>query len=195
MTREQQPESDALRQFLRKVWAEDVVPQLKGERREKQAQRQKSARVAGKAAAAGGLFVDTLFGLKGKPFTRALSVMGSSLGAMLPDAWDWGWLRNAASDEQRRVVSEQVRRRAQELPQRAALRMFHLEPTASRDELKQAWRRVTQRWHPDKAPDDRARREYHVRFVTYQAAYEMLSRAYDAGRLPVSEPADTRNDT
>lgn len=178
---DEQANDDAFRRFLRRVWREDVTPLLRDERA---AQRAKSARVGGKAAAAAGLFVDALFGLKGKPFTRALTVMGSSLGAMLPDVWDWRWFREDADAEQRKVVAEQVRRRAAELPETDALELFGLGPGASRAEFRQAWHTILQRWHPDKAPDDNARSEYHVRFLAYQAAYEQLTAAYDEGRLP-----------
>lgn len=174
-------DNDAFRRFIRRVWRDDVAPLLRDRRAE---QRRKSARVAGKAAAAGGLLVDGILGLKGKPFTRFMTVMGASLGAMLPDVWDWKWLRESADAGQREVVAEQVRRRAAELPEADALELFGLAATASRDDLKHAWRAILQRWHPDKAPDDAARAEYHVRFLAYKAAYERLGRAYDDGRLP-----------
>ncbi len=171
---------DALGRFLRRVWQTDVEPLLRGKRAE---QRRKSARVGGIVAATGGLVLDTIFRLRGKPFTRAMSVMGSSLGAMLPDVWDWKWLRSATSED-RKVVADQVKRRAAELPEADALALFDLPPTSSREQLKQTWRTLSQRWHPDKAPDETRRPEYHLRFVTYQAAYECLCQAYDKGRLP-----------
>lgn len=174
-------ESEAFRQFLRRVW-QDVRPQLDDPRA---AQRTKSARVTGKVAAATGLFVDGLLGLKGKPFARFMTVMGTSVGAMLPDVWDWKWLRENAGPEQRQKVVEEVRRRATAISEAAALELFGLSPTAPREELKRAWRETLQRWHPDKAPDEHARAEYHVRFLAYQTAYERLCRAYDEGRLPV----------
>lgn len=174
----------ALARFLRRVWRTDVEPLLRGKRA---AQRRKSARVGGKAAATGGLVLDTLFRLRGKPFTRAMTVMGSSLGAMLPDVWDWKWLRRSATREDRQVVSDQVKRRAAQLPEADALALFGLTPTAARAELKESWRALSQRWHPDKAPDDEQRAEYHVRFITYQAAYERLCAAYDEGRLPQAD--------
>ena len=181
MTEPSQPSDAALGKFLRRVWRTDVEPLLRGKRA---AQRRKSARVGGKVAATGGLVLDTLFRLRGKPFTRAMSVMGSSLGAMLPDVWDWKWLSSSATSEQRRVVTDQVKRRAAELPEADALALFDLPATASQEQLKQAWRTVSQRWHPDKAPSEAERPEYHVRFIAYQAAYERLCQAYDAGRLP-----------
>lgn len=181
MTGPSQPTDAALGKFLRRVWRSDVEPLLRGKRA---AQRRKSARVGGKVAATGGLVLDTLFRLRGRPFTRAMSVMGSSFGALLPDVWDWGWLRSSATREQRKVVADQIKRRAAELPEADALALFDLPATASQEQLKQAWRTVSQRWHPDKAPSEAERPEHHVRFVTYQAAYERLCQAYDEGRLP-----------
>lgn len=172
---------EVLAQFLRRVWQADVEPLLRGRYA---AQRRKAARVGGKVAATGGLVLDSLFRLRGRPFTRAMSVMGSSLGAMLPDVWDWKWLRTSANEQDREVVADQVRRRAAELPETEALALFGLTPRASYEQLKHAWRIVSQRWHPDKAPQSDRRPEYHVRFVTYQSAYERLCRAYEARRLP-----------
>lgn len=178
------PDNAAFRAFLRRVWQHDVSPLLRGRR---QAQRTKSARVAGKAAAATGLFVDGVFGLRGKPFTRFLTVVGSSLGAMLPDVWDWRWLREDASEDERRTVDDVVGRRAAELPHADALALFGLTPAASRAALQDAWRAAAQRWHPDKAPRDADRAEYHTRFIAHQAAYERLVAAYDRGELPRAE--------
>ena len=113
-----------------------------------------------------------------------MTVVGSSLGALLPDVWDWEWFNESADDDDREVVAEQVQRRAEELPEADALELFGLEETAPREALKQAWRAVSLRWHPDKAPDERLRREYHVRFVAYAAAYRRLCAAYEDGRLP-----------
>jgi hypothetical protein len=181
MTRSSKPSDDALRRFLRRVWRDDVGPLLRGKYA---SQRRKSARIGGKVAATGGLMLDSLFRLRGRPFTRAMSVMGSSLGAMLPDVWDWKWLRSAADKEDRQVVADQVKRRAAQLPEAEALSWFGLAPTASHEQLKHAWRIVSQRWHPDKAPDAERRSEYQIRFVAYQTAYEHLCQAYDEGRLP-----------
>jgi hypothetical protein len=178
------PDNDAFRRFLRRTWREDVGPLLRDRR---EAQRRKSARVTGKTAAAAGLFIDGVLGLKGKPFARFLTVVGSSLGAMLPDVWDWEWLRDSATPDEREVIAEHVARRAEALPEADALELFGLPPTATRDELKAAWRETARRWHPDKAPDDARRAEYHVRFLAYTAAYERLGRAYDEGRLPQKE--------
>jgi len=181
----------ALGGFLRRVWKEDVGPLLRDKRAE---QRRKSARVGGKIAATGGLLIDSLFHLRGRPFTRAMTVMGASLGAMAPDVWDWKWLRSSATDQQRQVVNERIKRRAAELPEADALALFNLTPADGRTRLKQAWREISQRWHPDKAPNEEARFEYHLRFVAYQAAYERLCRAYDEQRLPRSPGGDASSD-
>ncbi len=175
----------ALRAFLRRVWKHDVAPLLRDKRAE---QRRRSARTGGKLAASAGLLVDSVFRLRGRPFTRFMTVMGASLGAMLPDVWDWKWLRESASDAERDAVADQVRRRVEQLPEADALALFDLPPTATREQLQGAWRTVARRWHPDKAPDDAARREYHLRFVTFGTAYERLEQAYDAGRLPHRPP-------
>ena len=184
-------DNQALRRFLRRVWREDVAPLLRGKRA---AQRRRAARVSGKVAAATGLFVDGVFGLKGKPFTRFMTVVGSSFGAMLPDVWDWDWLSQSAKSE-RKVVVEQVRRRARKLPEADALELFGLPESATPEELKEAWRTVSQRWHPDKAPDQEHRAEYHVRFLAYRAAYERLVQAYDDGRLPRKPAKKSRKST
>jgi len=177
-----QPDANAaLRRFLRRVWRDDVAPLLRDKRA---AQRRKAARVGGKVAAATGLIVDGVFRLKGRPFTRFMTVMGTSVGAMLPDVWDWNWLKKSAGPAERKVVEDQVRRQAQKLPEADALELFGLSECASREELKEAWRAASQRWHPDKAPDEARRPEYHVRFLAYREAYERLVQAYDDGRLP-----------
>ncbi|HPM24833.1 MAG TPA: J domain-containing protein [Phycisphaerae bacterium] len=177
----QPQDNEAFRRFLRHVWRDHVTPLLRDQRAE---QRKKAARVGGKFAAATGLFVDGLLGLKGKPFGRFMTVMGSSLGALLPDVWDWEWLRESAAPAEREVVQEQVCRAAAELPEADALALFDLDASATREELKHVWRDVLQRWHPDKAPDEQSRAEHHVRFLAYKTAYERLCRAYDEGRLP-----------
>ena len=114
-------ENEAFRRFLRRVWRDDVAPLLHDHRA---AQRKKTARVGGKLAAASGLFVDGLLGLKGKPFTRFMTVMGSSLGAMLPDVWDWQWLREIADGAEREIAAAAVERHAAALPEAAALALF-----------------------------------------------------------------------
>lgn len=175
------PQERAFRAFLRRVWKHDVAPLLADRQRER---RKRSARVGGQIAGATGLAVDALLHLKGRPFTRFMTTMGASVGAMLPDAWDWQWFR-AAGAGARRLTQQRVTRAAAELPEAGALALFGLAPSASAAELKTAWREVSKRWHPDRAPDAASRSEYHLRFVAYQAAYERLRAAYDAGRLPV----------
>lgn len=176
-------DNEAFRGFLRRTWQEDLRPLLQDHRA---AQRRKAARVTGKAAAAAGLLFDGLFGLKGRPFTRFMTVVGTSFGAMLPDVWDWEWLRGSADDEEREFVSERLCSRAAKLPEAEALALFDLPASAARDDLKAAWRGVAQRWHPDKARTAEARTEHQVRFLAYKAAYDQLCAAYDAGRLPLA---------
>jgi hypothetical protein len=181
MPGERHGDNEAFRRFLRRVWREDVTPLLRDRRAR---QRKKAARAGGKVAAAAGLALDGVLGLKGKPFARFMTVIGSSLGAMLPDVWDWQWLRQSAGAAEREMVAEQVRRRAARLPEADALALFGLPPAATRAELKRVWRAVLQRWHPDKARDEARRAEYQVRFLAFKAAYERLCRAYEEGRLP-----------
>lgn len=185
MTQHPSNQDQSLRRFYRRVWKHDVAPLLRGRRKK---EREKAARVGGKIAATAGLFVDRLLGLKGRPFARSMTVMGTSLGAMLPDVWDWKWLHEA-DESQRKVVDEQVSRRVAELPEAEALELFGLSPTATRDDLKQAWRAASLKHHPDKAADESRQAEFHLRFLTYRAAYERLCKAYDDGRLPQEEPS------
>lgn len=175
------PNSDAFRRFVHRVWESDIVPLLRGERA---AERRRAARVAGGIAAAGGLLADTVLRLKGRPFTRFMTVFGTSLGALLPDIWDWRWVREQASQAQRRLISERLARRARQASLKEALELFGLSASTSREELQQVWRATAQRWHPDKTADEAQRREYQVRFTTYRAAYERLVQAHDEGALP-----------
>lgn len=46
---------------------------------------------------------------------------------------------------------------------------------ATSDEIKQAYRRMAQQWHPDRASDDEERAEFHQRMVEINAAYRILS--------------------
>ncbi|MBI5863053.1 MAG: J domain-containing protein [Planctomycetes bacterium] len=170
--------------FVRRVWRNDVAPLLRGKRAD---QRKRAAGIGGSAAAAGGALLDGLFRLKGRPFTRAMTVIGSTIGAMIPDIWDWEWHGKKASEEQRKVVDEKVRTEAARLPEAEALALFDLPENATRAELHHAWLSMSMRWHPDKAPNAERRAEYSLRFVAYQSAYEQLCVAYDEGRLPVSK--------
>lgn len=172
---------DPLRSFLRRVWRQDITPLLRGKHA---SHRRKAARTTGTIAAAAGLLVDSLFHLRGRPFTRFMTVLGASVGAMLPDVWSWEWLRRRADPSERELIAEQVRNRAAELSEADALALFGLSPQSTREELQRAWRHVIQQWHPDKARDAGQRAEFHIRFVAFQSAYERLCRAYDSGRLP-----------
>lgn len=188
--KDRQGQSDAaMRRFMRRVWSDDVAPLLRGRL---EGQRRKGAAIGGTAAAAGGSFLDGLFKLKGKPFTRAFTVLGATIGAIVPDAWDWDWVRTKASDADRKTVDDAVRRQAAALPETEALELFDLEPTSAREELQLAWRAMSLRWHPDKAPDDARRREFSIRFIAYKTAYERLCEAYEAGRLPVATAPSSR---
>ena len=69
-----------------------------------------------------------------------------------------------------------------------------LPATASPQDIKQAFRRLAARWHPDRNPDPQAA----ARFRAAQAAYELLSdderrRAHDAARQKrlLDDPAAT----
>jgi len=172
---------EAMQKFIRRVWTTDVAPLLRGERTE---QRRKSARTAGKVAAAGGLAIDRLFGLRGRPFTRFMTVMGSSLGAMIPDAWDAKWFGSSASAAQRDAAEACFRAGAAELEESEALALFGLDERATLEDLRAAWRSASRSWHPDRATDAAERAEFQARFVACHAAYERLQDAYAAGRLP-----------
>jgi hypothetical protein len=181
-------QDELLRRFYRRVWERDVGPLLRGRLA---AQRARSARLGGAIAASAGSIADKLLRLRGRPFTRFMAVMGSSLGAMLPDAWDWTWFRQADRRTQR-VVRERAGRAAAALPEAEALGLFGLTPADSREELRRAWRAITQRCHPDKARGDQQRVEFHLRFLTYRAAYDRLIQAYDEGRLPIAPGGSDR---
>jgi DnaJ-domain-containing protein 1 len=168
----------ALSEFLRRVWREDVAPLLRGRRAE---QRRKAARMGGRVAAAGGLLVDTVFRLRGKPFTRFMTVMGARLGAMAPDVWDWKWF-SRADRAVREEVTRQVQRRAAELAEAEARALLGVGARADGEAIKHAWREAARRWHPDKAADDMQRAEYRLKFIAYQAAYARLTeRAQEGG--------------
>src|SRR5262245_59841303 len=109
----------AFQRFLQRVWRDDVGPLLRGRQAD---QRRKAARIGGTVAGTGGALLDRMLGLRGRPFSRAMTVLGSTLGAILPDAWDWNWLRKAAPHE-REAVAEEVQRRAANLPDADALEL------------------------------------------------------------------------
>lgn len=158
--------------FLRRVWREDVQPLLRGRHA---SQRASAARYLGKAAGLGGGLVDKALGTRGRPFTRFLTVLGSTFGALLPDVWDWEWLRGADA-RQRRHVEEQVSRRAAELQESEALLLLGLRPDATSTEARERWRELARRWHPDKATEDAQRAEHQVRFIAYRQGYDALCR-------------------
>jgi hypothetical protein len=134
------------------------------------------------------LALDGLLRLRGRPFTRMLTVLGARFGALLPDAWDWDWLRRFADPGQRSAVEARVAARASGLAEDEALRLLGVSEQASWEDVREAWRSFAQRWHPDKAPDAGARAEHRIRFVACQAAYERVRAAHEAGRLPRRGP-------
>lgn len=168
---EKERSDDAMQTFLRRVWRHDVQPLLRGPRAK---QRANAARIVGKAAGLGGTFVDSVLRMRGRPFTRFMTVLGSTFGAMLPDVWSWEWLRSASLEDQHRV-EEQVARRAAELAERDALELLELPIDATADEARTRWRELARRWHPDRA-EPASRAESQVRFVAYREAYESLCR-------------------
>lgn len=170
-----------MQRFLRRVWTQDVAPLLRGRYSR---QRAAVARVGGTIAGVAGMLVDRLFGLRGRPTARAMTVLGATLGAMLPDAWDWDYLNRLNDATANAEAAEHVRRCAEQLPEEEALELFGLDPASTRDELQAAWREIVLRWHPDRAPDPSARTEYHVTFMAYRTAYDRLCEAHEAGRLP-----------
>ncbi|RMF83808.1 MAG: J domain-containing protein [Planctomycetota bacterium] len=174
------PSDEALRRFLRRTWKRDIAPILRGRRAE---QRRKTARIGGRIAATAGLAIDSLLHLRGRPFTRAFTVLGATAGAILPDAWDFRWFRKA-DRATREETTRRVQAAAEKLPEADALALFGLDAGSDEEQLRRAWRAISKRWHPDLAPDEDARAEYHLRFVTYQTAYQRLRAAYADGRLP-----------
>lgn len=173
--------TEPLDNFVRRVWRDDIAPLLRDRRA---AQRRKTARVGGRAAASAGLLLDGILGLRGKPFARFMTVIGASFGAMVPDVLDWSWLGQTADDSDRQAADDQLLRRAAELDDAEALNLFGLRNSDSFDALKSAWRAAAQRWHPDKARTPSESAEFRMRFVTYQATYDRLRRAFECGRLP-----------
>lgn len=173
----------ALRGFFERVWRDDVRPLLAGRQN---ATRRRLASWGGQTAAATGALLDGAFRLRGRPFTRSLTVLGATLGALLPDAWDWNWWKSELDPQTRARVSQRIRSAAEQLSEDAALALLDLDPDASAEQLRSAWRAAALRWHPDKAPSVEQQREYQLRFMAYQAAYRRLQAAYAAGDLPRS---------
>ncbi|TWT41218.1 hypothetical protein RAS1_39120 [Phycisphaerae bacterium RAS1] len=69
----------------------------------------------------------------------------------------------------------------------AALKLLELRESASREELRGAWRSKSEAWHPERAPEAR-KDEYYERYRALQAAFDCLSRAHNEGRLPRGTP-------
>lgn len=180
-------QDEAFQRFLRRVWQNDVAPLLRGRYAR---QRRTAAGVGGKLAAAGGGLLDRAMRLRGRPFTRAATVLGASLGAMVPDLWDWRWLRRGASADDRKILNEQLARRAAEIELQEALLLLGLEGDATREQARTAWRTASRRWHPDKAAGASQRREHHVRFTILNAAHERIERAFERGELPSGRSDD-----
>lgn len=172
----------AFQRFLGRVWRDEVLPKLTGPNAQLRA---KSARAGGALAGMSGRLLDSLFGLRGRPFSRALTVLGSSAGALLPDLFEWDWLRRATA-AQREVLENAAANRAGELAKLEALDLFGLPPAATFEQVRAAWRDASFRWHPDKAANDDQRREHHLRFVAYQQAYERLRQTFEAERPSAS---------
>lgn len=166
----------AFQRFLARVWRDDVRPKLTGPNAQLRAT---TAKAGGTVAGLSGRLLDSLFGLRGRPFSRAFTVLGSSAGALLPDLFEWDWLRRATA-AQREVLEKAAAFRAAELERGDALALFGLPVTATYEQVRAAWRDASFRWHPDKAASDEQRREHHLRFVAYQQAYERLRQAYEA---------------
>lgn len=167
----------AFQAFLQRVWVNDVRPMLNDHRAQ---QRASTARTVGMGGAAAGMAVDKLLGLKGKPFTRALTVFGASMGAILPDALDWNWVRRAAGQGEREALQQQTALRAGEIDLTEALRLMGFSQVPSAELLREAWREAANRWHPDKAPDVADKPEYQLRFIALQHAYERIRAAIGA---------------
>lgn len=60
--------------------------------------------------------------------------------------------------------------------------LLGVEPAASRDEIRRAWRRLARRVHPDVAPDPRSARS----FQRVRRAYEVLSEPASRRRYDVT---------
>ncbi|MGE3180855.1 MAG: J domain-containing protein [Phycisphaerae bacterium] len=167
----------AYREFLNRVWRKDIFPLIASS---DPLGRRKFAVRGAQVAAAAGMTVDKVLGLRGRPFTRAFTVVGGTLGAVTPDLWDWNWVRAVSRSIKEEVVQEKLDRGVRDLKVDEALAVFGLEKGASREEITRAWRVLAKKWHPDHAPDDSARLEYAMRFKTYSAIYEQLCAARDA---------------
>lgn len=157
--------------FLQHAWQQDIIPQTRG----RQAQtRRVLARSAGRLAASAGLILDSLLHLRGRPFSRMLTILGGSAGAMLPDAWDWQWFARQSA-QRREAVVECVKDSGEGMSREQALALLGLTADATADEIRAAWRDAARRWHPDHAGATE-RDMYRLRFIASRAAYEALQR-------------------
>lgn len=162
---------EAFRNFLNRVWRSDIYPLIADERAETQ---RKAAVRGAQAAGVAGRAIDKLLGLRGRPFSRALTVLGGTIGALTPDVWSWTWFRAVSRGKDREYVTDQLERRARDLSMDDAFAMLGLPRNASRDDVTRAWRTLAKEWHPDHAPDADARSEYAARFKAYNAVYESI---------------------
>lgn len=169
---------DNLRDFYRRLWEHRIYPQLSAEDAERQAQR---TRQTARWASASGRFLDSLLGLRGRPFTRAFTSLGVDLS--MPKAWDWQWF-GQQSEATRAQLNAEAEAEVARLEIEQALALFGLSRSATEEELKAAWRVAAHRWHPDRAHTAEEREQAHSHFVTLQAAYERLLTAYQAGKIP-----------
>lgn len=180
VTASHQPRQDsdeALRRLLQQVWRDHVGPQLTGRFA---AQRRAGARWGARVAGASGRFVDSLLNLRGRPFARALGVLGMQAGALIPDAWDWSWWRRSADRPARAAAARAVRQHLRQAERAAALACLGLPEDATAEQVRTRWRELAHRWHPDRAPSDEQRREHQLRFIAYRAAVDRL-RTLEAG--------------
>ena len=169
---------EKLHAFYRRLWEKRILPQLSAENAPRQ---EKRTRRTARWASASGRFVDSLLGLRGKPFTRAFTSIGVDLS--MPQTWDWKWFGRQTQATRERLNAE-AEAAAAKLEFDEALSLFGLSGSASHDDLKAAWRAAAHRWHPDRARSEEERQQAHSHFVTLQAAYERLRAAYEAGKIP-----------
>jgi hypothetical protein len=169
---------DSLQRFYRRLWQQRILPSLSHEQQDKQLHR---TRQTARWASAGGRFIDSLLGLRGRPFTRALTSLGVDLS--LPKTWDWNWV-SRQSDQTRQRIDSAAQAETARLENTQALALFGLDPSASLDDLRAAWHAAAHRWHPDRARTDEQRCQAHTRFITLQATYTHLCSQYKAGKLP-----------
>lgn len=170
-----------LSEFYKRLWKQRILPQLAQDQEHKQARR--TRRVA-RWASASGRMLDSFMGLRGHPFTRALTSLGVDLS--FPQNWEWDWL-GRQNESVKSAIQQEAERAARRLEFAEALSLFGLNLDSPEHELKAAWREAAHRWHPDRARSEVDRQQSHCHFITLQAAYEQLQQAYADGKLPVCE--------